>query len=59
MQTTTIRIEDELHEELSDVTHKKRKTDKLWSMNKEIILRLESYAKLINEINGLVEELKR
>ena len=43
MQVTTIRLEEDLHQELSDVVHEKRKRDKSWSLNREIVLRLEAY----------------
>ena len=43
MQVTTVRLEEDLHQELSDVVHEKRKTDKSWSLNREIVLRLETY----------------
>jgi len=59
MAQTTIRIDDELHQELSDVTYEKRKADKNWSMNKEITLRLESYNGLIKRVGNLIRGLDK
>ena len=58
MAQTTIRIDDDLHNELSDAAHEKRKTDKSWSMNKEITLRLESYKELVNKVDALIRKLE-
>jgi hypothetical protein len=55
MAQTTIRIGEELHADLRKAAYEKGKTDKNWSMNKEIILRLESYNDLVKQISNLIE----